>query len=412
MMSLDRALDDALRGELGLRWARARRQGALEDPASAAVRAKLVAQWPKHPEWSGYGEVEQDTREFDRRMAALGGEYRFTSRGRLYARHELLSSFSSVWALAGDQRQTTSVVGVDADLAKDAHLFSEYRLGDALGGREAQAAVGLRNGWRLANGMRVGTTFERVSPLRGADLGATTALTGSADWTDDPVWKGSSRAEVRTSRSSDQFLQGMAAAVRIDSSWTGLGRHLLTLERRHGQGGDARERLQLAAAYRPDGAWDGIARWELRYDREAAPALARTRRIVNVAGLATTGRGNGFEGSLTWAGKLTREESAGLLTAGGGEWLHGRLTRDLGRDWDCGVTGSVLAGRRIAQRQYGLGAEAGRLLPGGAWLSLGFNRFGYADDELTGEEWTRTGGYLRMRVKFDETFFQRPEVRP
>jgi len=411
MLSLDRTLDDAWRGELGLRWSRLESGSAAAEPAAAAIRAKLAAQWPKHPEWSGYGELEQDTREFDRRMAALGGEYRFTSRGRLYARHELLSSFASVWALSGSQRQATTLVGVDADVAKDAHVFSEYRIGDAFGGREAQAAVGLRNGWRLASGMRVGTTCERVTPLRGADLGASTALTGSVDWTDDPVWKGSSRAEVRTNRSADQFLQSMAAAVKLDSAWTGLGRHLLTLERRHGQGGDARERLQLAFAYRPGAAWDAIGRWELRYDREAPGAGARTRRVANIAGFAATGRAGAVEGSLAWAGKLTREESAGLVTAGGAQWLHGRLARDLGREWDCGVTASVLAGRRLAQRQYGLGAEAGRLLPGGAWLSLGFNRFGYADDELTGEQWTRDGAYLRMRVKFDETLFQRDGVR-
>jgi hypothetical protein len=411
MLSLERTLDDALRGEMGVRWSRARREAGATDPASTAVRAKLAAQWPKHPEWSGYGELEQDTREWDRRMAALGGEYRFSSRGRLYARHELLSSFSSSWALSGAQRQATTVVGIDADVARDAHLFSEYRLGDAFGGREAQAAVGLRNGWKLKSGMRVGTTFERVTPLRGADLGASTALTGSVDWADDPVWKGSSRAEVRTSRSSDQFLQGMAAAVRLDSAWTGLGRHLLTLERRHGAGGDARERLQLAAAYRPGGAWDALGRWELRYDREHAATEQRTRRVANIAGFAATGRANGYEASFAWAGKLTREQSAGLVTAGGAQWLHGRITRDIGRDWDCGVTGSVLAGRRIQQRTYGLGAEAGRLLPGGAWLSLGFNRFGYSDDELTGEQWTRAGAYLRMRVKFDETLFQRDEVR-
>jgi len=412
LLALDRALDQAWHGELGVRWSKEQDEMAAVEPASASVRGKLSAQWPKHPEWSGYGELEQDTREWDRRMAALGGEYRFTSRGRLYLRHELLSSFSSAWALSGAQRQASTVFGVDADVAKDAHLFSEYRVGDAFGGREAQAAVGLRNAWRLESGMRVGTSFERVNPLRGSDAGASTAITGSVDWTEDPVWKGSSRAEVRTNRTSDQFLQSMAAAVKLDSSWTGLGRHLLTLERRHGLGGDASERLQIAAAYRPGGDWDGIGRWELRYDRSAPGDGTRTRRVANIAGFAATGRADGWEGSLAWAGKITREEGAGLVTAGGAQWLHGRITRDLGREWDCGVTGSVLAGRRITQRQYGLGAEAGRLLPGGAWLSLGFNRFGYADDELTDGQWTRTGAYLRMRVKFDETIFQRDGGRP
>mgnify|MGYP001312271088 CR=1 FL=1 len=92
---------------------------------------------------------------------------------------------------------------------------------------------------------------------------------------------------------------------------------------------------------------------------------------------------------------------------------QGRVTRDLREGWDASLTGSVLAGRRFTQRQSGLGLEIGRQLPGDVWLSFGFNRFGYADDELTDGEWTREGAFLRLRAKFDESMFQRRrEVRP
>ncbi|HEV2106129.1 MAG TPA: hypothetical protein VGU27_10410, partial [Candidatus Eisenbacteria bacterium] len=407
LLALDRALSAVWHGELGVRVAGEARQGAPAEPTSAAVRGKLTAQLPDHPAWSGYGELEQDTREFDRRLAALGGEYRFSSRGRVYARHELASSLSGAWALSGSQQQLASVVGVDADVARDAHVFSEYRLEDALAGREAQAAVGLRNAWRLDDGMRVGGSFERVSPLAGptAGSGASTALTGSVDWTEDPVWKGSSRMEIRTDRASDQFLEGMAAAVRLDSTWTALGRHLLTLTDAHANGVTASERLLLAFACRAPGAggWDGLGRWEVRYDRDPASVADHHRRIANI--VAAEGAGpvaHDWRATLAWAGKLTRDEEPGLVAAGGAQWLHGRLLRDLGRDWDAGLTAGALAGRRLTQRTYGLGVEVGRVLPGGAWLSAGFNEFGYRDDELTGEEWTREGAYLRLRVKFDE----------
>ena len=33
------------------------------------------------------------------------------------------------------------------------------------------------------------------------------------------------------------------------------------------------------------------------------------------------------------------------------------------------------------------------------------NAFGYADDDLTGEEYTRRGMYLRLRARFDESLF-------
>lgn len=113
---------------------------------------------------------------------------------------------------------------------------------------------------------------------------------------------------------------------------------------------------------------------------------------------------------VAWAGKLTRDESAGAVSAGGGQWLRARATRDVARGWDVGWNASLLTGRRLSQRRWGLGAEIGRQLPMGAWLSAGFNRFGYDDPELTGEDWTREGGYLRLRVKLDETLLKRGEI--
>jgi hypothetical protein len=422
LLSVDRTLSPAWRGELGGRVAGESRASGASEPLIASVRARMLGQWPTHPEWSGYGEFEQDTQERSRRMAALGGEYRFNARGRAYVRHELASSLDGAWSLSSHAQRLATVAGIDADVARDAHLFSEYRLADALAGREAQAAVGLRNAWRLENAMRVGFSFERVSPLAGALAaeGPSTALSGSVDWTDDPVWKGSARMEVRTSRAVDQILQTMAAAVKLDTAWTALGRHALTIGGAStGAGRDAREQLQLALAYRDPGAlprragrWDALGRWELLYERDPGADL-RHRRIANVLGLNTTGRfPRGWSSNLAWAGKLTRDESAGLTTAAGAQWLHGRVLLDFATDWDAGVSASIRSGRTLAERQFGLGIELGRQLPANTWLSFGFNRFGYRDDELTSEEWTRTGAYLRVRTRFDESLFRRDGGRP
>jgi uncharacterized repeat protein (TIGR01451 family) len=292
-VSVDRTLNAAWRGELGFRVAGESNASLPEEPLEATIRAKLLGQWPSHPEWSGYGEYEQDTQIASRRLAALGGEYRFSTRGRIYARHELASSLTGAWALNERQQRLATVAGVDADLARDAHVFSEYRLADALAGREAQAAVGLRNAWRLANGIRVGGAFERVNPLSGALAreGPSTALSGSLDWAQDPRWKGSLRLEGRTSRESDQVLQSMAAAVKLDSSWTGLVRHQFTTggSRRAGTR-DADERFQVAFAYRdPGGA--------------AVRAVAGTRSAAGTSSTtARRGPGSSAVTSRTWSG--------------------------------------------------------------------------------------------------------------
>ncbi len=422
LAAVDRTLSDAWRGELGARVSGESRTTGDEEPLLTSVRARLLGQWPKHPEWSGYGEYEQDLRDADRRLLAVGGEYRFSARARAYARHELASSLSGAWALSSGEQRLATVAGVDASLAHDAHVFSEYRLADAFGGRDAQAAVGLRNSWRLKSGMRVGGSFERVNPIAGPGSaeGPSTAVSGSVDWADDPRWKGSARMEVRSSSTADQVLQTMAGAVKLDSSWTALGRHQLSLGGSTALAGrETREDLEVALAFRDAGGppratgrWDALSRWELHYERLPGDGEPN-RRVANVIGLNGMGRfPNSWNANVAWAGKLTRDESHGEVAAGLAQWLHGRVLVDFGSVWDAGLSGSVLSGHSLAERQFGLGAEFGRQLPAGTWLSLGYNYLGYRDDELTSEEWTRSGAYLRLRAKFDETLFQRAGRRP
>jgi hypothetical protein len=218
----------------------------------------------------------------------------------------------------------------------------------------------------------------------------------------------------------------MAAAVKLDSAWTGLVRHQFTVggSRRAGTL-DADEHFEMAMAYRdpggaarPAGRWDALGRWEFILERPPGTTdglvdVLPGRHLANVVGLNGTSRfPHGASVNLGWAGKLTREQTPEAVTRGMAQWLHGRLMRDFGRDWDASVTASVRTGAAISDRQYGLGLEVGRQLPGGMWLSAGFNRFGYRDDELTAEEWTRTGGFIRMRARFDESLFHRLGGQP
>jgi len=108
-------------------------------------------------------------------------------------------------------------------------------------------------------------------------------------------------------------------------------------------------------------------------------------------------------GSFAWAGKLVRDQGEGLLARSGAQWAHGRLTQDLGPHWDIGVAASALAGSPIRAVRHGYGIELGRRLGHDLWLSGGWNWTGYEDPELTAEEFTRAGAYLRIRAKFDES---------
>ena len=72
----------------------------------------------------------------------MGGEYRLGTQGRLYARHELISSLSGGNGLNDTQQRNTTVVGIEDEYMKDGRVFSEYRVRDAISATEAEAAIG------------------------------------------------------------------------------------------------------------------------------------------------------------------------------------------------------------------------------------------------------------------------------
>jgi uncharacterized repeat protein (TIGR01451 family) len=398
----DRTLSDPLRGELGLRVAGIQRRDTAEPPNEFAARGKLTAQWPKHPELSGYAELEQNLMD-SRRLAALGGEYRLASRGRVYARHELISSLHGPTALDASERRLSSVLGVETDVTSSTHAFSEYRLADALSGREAQAAMGLRGGWEISPGIHANTSFERLSPLLGSNEGPTTAATGAFDYTPDERWKASSRLELRSSRASDGLLASMAMAGRLNHTWTALGRTLMDFENMREQGVRVRDRLQFGLAARPsDTGWDALGRYELHYDRGPLDAGLFSRRLAHVLSLHGTGPSpGGMIASFSWAGKVVHQEDDFLASHASAQWLHARLNRDLSGPWDAGVSASTLLGGGASHRD-GLGVELGRSLSAGVWLSAGWNYFGYRDPDLPSEEYTQRGLFLRVRARLDE----------
>ena len=109
-------------------------------------------------------------------------------------------------------------------------MFSEYRLADAISGREAEAAIGLRNQWTLARGVRLSTGFERVQSIAGASREAT-AVSAGLEYTASARLKGTGRLEWRQDSSSDSWLSTVGVAQRLSRDWTLLAQELLSVDR-------------------------------------------------------------------------------------------------------------------------------------------------------------------------------------
>jgi hypothetical protein len=374
----------------------------LAQPDLTSVRAKVSAQVPGVPQATVFAEAEQDVQDSGRRMAALGGEYRFAGGSRVYGRHELISSLGSNYELNEGMQRNATVFGIDSDYMKDGRAYSEYRArGSDLSDRQAEAAIGLRNMWTIAEGMRANTTFERVQVLAGSAANASVAATGAIEDSRDPRWKGTARLELRHGEDSDGLLNTLGLAWKLSDTWTFLGKNTASATRSN-SGTRVNELLQAGVAYRAleTLGWNGLAKYEFKLDQDSG--LADLRRAVHMVSTAANWQPRRETTvSARYAAKLAQDRSAGLDSRAFAHLVSARVMHELDRDWDVGATAQVLASRQ-GGRQFGAGVEAGYQVVRNVWVSAGYNVLGFEERDLAGADATGKGAYLRLRMKFDE----------
>ena len=423
LVSVERSFDNNMRVELG-----ARHSKETATPAQAStigttpneftsLRAKVTTPVPYVPLASVYGEYEQDIKNSDRKTVALGGEYQLGNHARIYGRHELISSLSGQFTLNTTQRQNATVFGIDTDYMTDGHLFSEYRLRDALTGREAEAALGLRNRWHLSEGLALDTGFERVHQLSGDNGGTSssrsesTSATLGLEYTGSKYWLGSGRVEIHRGTSNETLLNTLGIASKLTTDWTFLAKNIISINRNTGGGLSGRkldERLQLGFAYRQteSDVWSGLARFEHRYERDDTQLNHEIKRNTEIFSTHINYQpSKDFIWTGRYGAKWTNDQTIGLNTQFNTQLLSTRFTYDLSQHWDIGIYGATLFSRGFKARELGFGVEAGYLLTSNLWLSVGYNIMGFREDDLTGGDYTNRGAFLRLRYKFDEDLF-------
>jgi uncharacterized repeat protein (TIGR01451 family)/fimbrial isopeptide formation D2 family protein len=415
LAAVERTLDNGLRIELGLRHAR-----ETATPATTAsgplptevtsIRARVTGDIPGVKDAAGYVELEVDPKDTDRKIAAVGGEYKLPNGGRLYGRHEFISSLTGPYGLNTLQRQNSSVIGISTDYMKDGNLFSEYRIRDAISGGDAEAAVGLRNMWTVYDGLRIQTGFERVHAFTGAGTGESIAATFGVEYTANPLWKGSTRLEIRDSKTSESLLSTVAVASKISRDWTFLGRNTYSIIKNKGgqTGENEQDRLQVGVAYRDteSDVWNGLARVEHRTEKDTTQPEVSLKRTVELLSLHANWQPvRPFTFSSRYATKWVTDESNGIKSKNNGQLLSGRAIWEVAPRWDLSLHGSTMWSNASHSKYYGVGVELGFMVMENLWLSGGYNFFGYRDEDFANGDYTNKGAYVRLRYKFDEDLF-------
>jgi hypothetical protein len=366
------------------------------------------------------GEIEGDISGQRRQRIALGADYLVAERTRLYGRYELQDG----WVQAGGVSDTgksagTLVAGIDSGYLRETQLFSEYRLRDAVSGRDLQQASGVRNLWNVAEGLRITTAIEHLRVITGEKASVSAASFG-IDWTAHQLWRASGRLEhrvagdIRATPDNERFDTTLAQAMlarKLDRDWTLLARHYTLFTDYSARGDVLQNRGQLGVAYRDTDTnrVNALAKVELKQERDASNAAVGTLRtqalILSTHADLHPARPWWMTGRL--AAKLQRDRfENGVEDRFNAALLAGRVVWDVTENWDIGLLAAEQIGRGGA-RQRAAGLEVGYLLKQNLWLSGGFNWSGFAGDpDLVGYEYTRTGAYIRLRFKFDENLFK------
>lgn len=371
------------------------------------------------PRFTVGAEVEHEVNGDPRERYAIGADYLLAERARLYARAEKQTGLSSPNTLTSDDRNSNALVfGVDSSYWRDTQLFSEYRLRDAMSGRDNQLASGVRNSWDFAPGMRLNTAYERTEVISG-HAAQTDAIAVGVDYTANPLWRGSTKFEFRrsgdmastpTNDAFDTQLWQVSVARKLDRDWTLLGRNYL-LKTNYARGGEVfQDRVQVGAAYRPtdNNRFNALAKYEYKTEEDSSNAL--TGPLSSQAHIVSLH--SEWHPSRPWwtAGRLAAKWQddkfeGGVRDSFNAQMLSGRVVYDMTEKWDVGVMAATQFGQHGAL-QHAAGLELGYLLQQNLWLSAGYNASGFqADRDLSGYEYTQTGFYIRLRFKFDENLF-------
>ena len=351
-------------------------------------------------------------------MSSQGGgpsssERRVADKTRLYSRFEKSTQYSGAYGLGVGPISSAFTLGVDTQYMQDGSLYSEYRLRDSASGKEVQRALGLRNGWRLAEGLRMTTNLERLASTGGNTSAAAVGL----EYTASPVWKSSGRVEWREDANSTNWLYTLGVARKLDSDWTMLAREYANVVNPRTAAGSNKfqSRFQVGFAYRPvdSNKFDALGLYERKDNRDSSPGSQ-----INSATDIISVRGNYHPSRVWWISGRYAYKNVNELLLGTvqdsyrAQLLGGRVTYDVTNRWSVGGIFSVLQGTG-GDKQYAYGVEVGYIVMDNLYATLGYNWRGFASSGtaagLTGNDYTNRGWVLGLRYKFDEDLFKKNE---
>ncbi len=372
----------------------------------SASTAKLGLRYAATKSVDLTGEMQREFGASNNNLYRLGADWRVAEKTRLYSRYEYSHTYSANYGLGVGPLSRAFALGIDTQYMQDGSLFSEYRLNDSGSGKTIQNAVGLRNGWNIAEGLRLQTSAERVV----STSGDSTALSLGAEYTANPLWKGSSRIQWRGDNDNTNWLFTASAARKLDRDWTLIAREYYNLiDPKNGIADTRQNRFQVGFAFRPvdHNKFDALGLFEQKSDRSTDKDS--DTQIVSLRANYHPSRPWWVTGRFAY--KRVNELLLGTVNDSyNASLVGGRITYDITNRWSIGGITTLLVGKGGA-KQYAYGLEVGYTVMDNLIVGLGYNWRGFSDSDLNGSDYTNRGWVLNLRYKFDEDLFKGSDSR-
>jgi len=348
----------------------------------------------------------------------LGADYTVTTKTRLFAEQE----FARGVQLAANATR----VGLRTQVWTGGEVVTSVGNTSTNDAGRLYGNIGLVQRWRINAQWQTDFSLDRSQTLRNTAVPAAPATTTpssfaaylpfgspSGDYTtataglayQDAEWSANGRLEIRNASLEQQ----RNLQIGFQRQLTG-GRAMaagLTLRQATSATGSTRDGdVRWSYAYRPNN-----SRW-VWFDRadfisQSSQSLAATVKGVKlVNNLNANYRPNPrTQISLQYGAKYVIDAIDGIDYRGYTDLIGAEFRRDLSKNWDIGVFGSVLRSVNAGVRNYSVGASVGYQLMTNVWLALGYNLRGLDDRDFNGGGYSAGGLFLTLRMKFDQDTF-------
>ena len=339
----------------------------------------------------------------------IGADYRLTDGVDLFAEWEDSSS--------RDIDATMTRVGVRASPWSRAQINTSVTNASTEYGPRVFANLGLTQGFQINDDwyMDVGVDQTNTIVDPGARIFDTDRELVSGSLNEDflaayagamysaELWSANTRIEHRSSDSEERMtlISGWYREPQMGHSLS-AGLAMFTSENISGSESTAAD-LKFGWAYRmAGGQWSFLDRVDLIYQETGMSSnLEQSWRFINNFN-ANRRLSEHSQISLQYAFKYVKSNFDGLEFSGYTDLIGGDYHRALGPKWDVGAHTSIYHSYESEVMDYGFGLSLGYNLRDNMWFTLGYNAFGFDDNDFAAARYTAQGPYIQFTIKADQ----------